>query len=137
MSNTFASRAADTFYPPALASTAGYAASVTDNGVSRQIVPGNNVTQGSATTAAARSAIGLATGKKSYVTFQALSSGQAVYVAFKKGTAAASVTTTTGWEIPAGQEKSFLIDEDIVNDVEYITATGTGTLKWFVSSPVE
>ena len=128
----FAVRAADTFLPPALSSSTGYCATT----LAIPIV-GNNVQRAAVTTTVARSAVGIGTGKKGYVTFQVESGGSAVYVAFKKGTAAASATVNTGFEIPAGTSVSFYMDEDIVNDVEFLTSAGTATLKWYVSSPVE
>ncbi len=134
MSNTFATRAADSFLPPALSATDGYCSTTTGPGLT-----GNNVTQLSATSSAQAAVISMAAGKKGYITVQNsnVAGGASVYVAFKKGTAAASVTSTTGYEIPVGVEKSYFFDTDIVNSLEYITATGTGTLKYFVSSPVE
>lgn len=60
--------------------------------------------------------------------------GGTVYVAFKLGSAAASVTSSTGWPIPDGDERSFWVNLNEVNDIEYITAS-TATLFMFISSP--
>lgn len=127
MSNTFASRAADTFLPPALSSSEGYAALVT----------GNNVTNVSVTNSAAEVALPFGAGKAGYLTIQNLStSANPAFVAFKTGTSVAAITTTTGYEIPAGVEKSWFVDKDICDFMEHISA-GTASLKMYVSSLVE
>jgi len=137
MSLTFASKAADTFLPPALSSTLGYTRTKTVNGVAEQIVAGNNVTQVSVTNSATKTALPFGTGKAGYLTVQNVStSANPVFVAFTNTAAAAAVTSTTGWEIPAGQERSWFMDSDIVTHIEHISA-GTSTLKLYVSSLVE
>jgi hypothetical protein len=136
---TFATRAADTFLPPALSSTGGYCASVAAAGLTQAVpgVVGNNVTQLAVTNVAARAALSIGAGKKGYITIQNLStSAGTAFVAFKLGAAAATITTTTGWEIPIGTSVSFYLDSDIVNDIETIGAS-TATLKYYVSSVVE
>lgn len=128
MSNTFASRAADTFLPPALSSTTGYASLVT----------GNNVTQISVTNSAGETALPFGAKKQGYLTIQNLSSSLApAFVALKLDAGTASITTTTGWEIPVGQERSWFVDKDICDSIEHITASSTATLKMYVSSLVE
>lgn len=84
--------------------------------------------------AAVRAAISGPTTAKCMVTFFALTSD--AYVAFKVGTAAATVTAATGYLIPAGAERTFLIDPAIANDVEAIAPAGAGVLQWYVSSPL-
>ena len=128
MSNTFASRAADTLLPPALSSSTGYA---------NKGVTGNNVTQISVTNSAGETALPMAAGKLCYVSVQNVSGGSSAYVAFKLDAGAASITTTTGWEIPAGTTKDFFLDQSICDTIEHITASGTATLKLYVSSLVE
>ena len=136
MSNTFAERAANTVLPPALAANVGYARVTGAN------VLGNNVQQLACTSTAARQNIGMPSStsganvsKKAYVEFQAVSSGGSIFIAFKKGSAAATITTATGWEIPSGTSKGFYMSEAVVDDVEAICAPGvTGTLKWYVNS---
>lgn len=115
MSGASTERAAATIMPPAL----------TGNNIVRQMSTSNT---------AARSAIrATATKAKAYVTFCAVTTD--CFVAFKLGTVAASVTTTTGYLIPAGQERAWWIDPSLVDDVEAITASAAGTLKWYESSP--
>lgn len=90
------------------------------------------VHQASVTAGAAEAALDLPKGKY-YVTFQAISAD--VYVAFKSGTSVASVTTTTGWRIPAGTEKNFVVESNVYDYFEHI-GSGAGTVKWYVSSTV-
>ena len=127
MSNTFDSRAADTVLPPALSSSTGYAT----------IVTGNDVTEIAASAVASSTALPLAQGKKGYVSVQNVSGGSSVYVAFKTSSGAATVTTSTGWEIPAGTTKDWVVDSDTCGFIEVITASGTATVKLYVSSVVE
>lgn len=139
MSETDASRAADTNTPPTLASSAQAA------NIPAAYYQKLQVQQLAATTTAARSTLFGQTltavpnqgpaviNGKVYVTFCAV--GGDCYVAFKFGTATATVTTTTGWLIPQGQERSWWFDTQMLNDVEVITSTGTATLKWYISSP--
>ena len=89
------------------------------------------------TTSAARKALfGVITAPKGwvYMTFANISTVRG-YIAFKLGTAAASVTTTTGWPIEPGEKLSFWIDFNASNDVEYIMESSTGNLRWYISSP--
>jgi hypothetical protein len=107
---------ADDFQPPALSSSSDF-----------------KVHQASVTAAAAEADLDLPRGVY-YVTFAALSAD--VYVAFKPiVTSGAAVTTTTGWKIPAGEERSFVIHYNVYRAVEHI-GSGAGTLKWYVSSSV-
>lgn len=107
-------QAADTFRPPELSGN-------------------HSVRQASTSAAAAEVALGTPTGKY-YVTFQAVTTD--VYVALKLGTSAATVTTTLGVLIPAGQSVSWWVESNRINYLEHITASGSGTLKWWVSSPL-
>lgn len=117
MSGTSADRAANTIWPPGLPADTVHL-----------------VHQMSTSSTAARAALATLTKAKAYVTFCAVTTD--CFVAFKLGTAAASVTTTTGYLIPAGQERSWWIDPAVFNDIEAITASAAGTLKWYVSSPL-
>ena len=136
MATTFYERAANTILPPSL-SGAGY------NSASGANVIGNSVSLLACTSTSGSASLGVASvtgqpanaGKNCYVTFQALSSGGAIYIVLKKGTAGATLTTTTGWEIPSGGEKHFCFNSAVVDSVEAICASGvTGTLKWYTSS---
>lgn len=120
MSQTAADRAAATLLPPTLTGTnpAGVDTKV------QRLATSNS---------AARQALGLPSTGKYYITIGC--TGIDAYVAFKKGTAAATVTTTTGYPIPLGQERSFWIIASQVNDLEAITSTGSGFVYWFQSSP--
>lgn len=107
---------ADDFQPPALSSSSDF-----------------KVHQASVTGAAAEADLDLPRGHY-YVTFQAITAD--VYVAFKPvTTSSAAVTTTTGWRIPAGEERSWVINYNVYRAVEHI-GSGAGTLKWHVSSTV-
>lgn len=123
MSNTFATRATDTIWPPALSSTEGF---------------GNPVTQISVTNSAAETALPTLSGKKQWIlTVQNIStSANPAFVAFKTGSNAATVTSTTGFEIAANSSKDFFINNSLVNYIETISA-GTATLKLYISSPGE
>lgn len=73
---------------------------------------------------------------KTFMSFQAV--GGDVYVAFRlsatpSSPGAATITTTTGWVIPAGTVAQFFIDPNELNVIEYI-GTGTATLKYCASS---
>ncbi len=98
------------------------------------MLTGTSIVKNLATSsAAARAAIGAPANGKCYITFAAVTTD--CFVILKLGTAAASVTTTTGYLIPASQERSWWVDPKLVNDVEAITVSATGSLRWFVSSP--
>ncbi len=90
----------------------------------------NSVTGG----AAVQVALGGPTIAKCFMTFCAVTTD--VFVAFKKGTSAASVTVNTGYLIPAGQERAWFIDPREVDFVEHITAGVAGRLEWYRSSPL-
>lgn len=122
----FESKAADSVLPPCLSGT-GYASLVT----------GNSVTQISVTNSAGETALPLGAGKKAYISVQNVSGGSSAFIAFKLDAGAASITTTTGWEIPAGTTAHFVLDKDIVDTIEHITSSGTATLKLYVSSRAE
>jgi hypothetical protein len=102
---------ADDFRPPALSGT-------------------HSVKQASFTGAASEASLALDKGMY-YVTFQALSAD--AYVAFKLASSVAAVTTTTGWKIPSGEERSWVISSDVYAYIEII-GSGAGTLKWYISS---
>ncbi len=120
MSDNAAGQAADMFLPPTLTGT-------NPSGVDTK------VTRASTSSTAARSALATTRGKY-HLTVAAITTD--VFVAFKLGTAAASVTTSTGWQIAAGQERSWWINATQVNDIEYVTATAAGAVAWFISSPI-
>lgn len=69
---------------------------------------------------------------KCWVTFY---TDVAVYVAFKLGASAASVTTTTGFPWAANSEHCYFIDSQESDYIEIITATGSGTVSFHISSP--
>lgn len=120
MSDTSAGRAADTILPPTLTGT---------------LPSGINTVPTKATTSstAGRSALTLPSNNgKVYVTVAAVTTD--VYIAFKLGTAAASVTTTTGWPVFAGTKESYWINPAEVNDIEYITASAAGAIHFVASS---
>ncbi len=118
MSGTSADRAANTIWPPTLA--AGDA--------------NHQVRALTTSSSAARAAISGPKVAKCYMTFIAYTAD--CFIIMKKGTAAASVTTTTGWPLVAGQPQAFWVDPAVVDDVEAITASTGGTLKWYISSPL-
>ncbi len=118
--NNAAGQAFDQSLPPTLTGT-------NPSGVDTKVV--HNTTSSTA----ARAALPVTRGKY-WLTVAAVTTE--VYVAMKLGAAAASVTTTTGFPIPAGQERRWLINASQVNDIEYVTVTSAGIIKWFVSSPV-
>lgn len=122
MSDTSAARAAETILPPVRQG-------VTLSG-SINTTPQYNA----ATTTAWHSTLTLPTGnKKVYVTVAAMD--QNVFVLFKNNTAAATVTSNTGWPIPAGTEKSFWVNPNEISDIEYVAAANTAIVSWYVSSP--
>lgn len=120
MSQTAATKASDTVLPPILTGTI--------SGVST--VPTRVSTSGTA----GRSALTLPSGNnKVYVTVAAVSVD--VWITFKLGTAAASVTTTTGWPVFAGTKEGYWINPNELNDIEYITAGSAGTMHFMANSP--
>lgn len=90
------------------------------------------VRQASVTTSAAEADLQLPKGK-AYITMAAI--GADVFVVFKLGTSAATVTTTTGWKIPSGEERSFFVESNVLSYFEHI-GSGAGTVKWYVSSTI-
>lgn len=108
---------ADDIRPPALSST---------------VSADHYVHQASTSTSAAQTALSLPSGHF-YVSFQALTAD--CYIAFTNTAGAASVTTTTGWCVPAGTTFHCVIRSDVYAYVEHI-ASASGTLKWYVSSLV-
>lgn len=84
------------------------------------------------TGAAAETNLGAVIGAgRRYVTFAAMTSD--VFVAFKAATSVASVSATTGFPIPAGDEKSWWIDASSFFLETFSAAPGT--LHWYESSP--
>jgi hypothetical protein len=64
-----------------------------------------------------------------------VSGGNTAYIVLKDGTAAASVTTSTGYPVASGEERSWWINGETENDLEAIcAATQTATIHWYVSS---
>lgn len=121
MSQTSAARAAETILPPVRVG-------VTVSGMNTAVNSNN------ATTTAWRSALTAPTGsKKYYLTVAALT--QNVFVAFKNNTATATVSSTSGWPIPAGTQQSFWINPNEISDMEYVAAANTAVVYWYVSSP--
>ncbi len=72
---------------------------------------------------------------KVYITFQVVPVAGGSDVYFLLGAADATVTTTTGWVIPNGEERSYWVNLTATPSVAGITSTGTATLKWYISSP--
>lgn len=126
MSNTNATRASDSLLPPVLTGSTN-ASGATSVGTY------DTVHSAATSTAAARQALGLGSEGKFFVTVQAV--GYDTYIAFKLGTAAATITALTGYLIPAGGSASFWITSSLLNDLETI-ATGVGSVRWYRSSPV-
>ena len=119
---TAAGRAAETILPPVVGVTTNV------SGVN------TTVTSANVTTAAARSALVLpSSNAKVYVTVAAMT--QNIWVGFKLGTGAATITTSNGWPIPAGTEKSFWVNPNEVNDIEYVSSANTGVISFYTSSP--
>jgi hypothetical protein len=122
MSDTSAGRAADTFLFPTLSPAITQAG--VDTSVYTLAVSGT----------AAKLALTLPSNKgKVYLTVTSLTA--TAFIALKLGNAAAGVTTTTGFPIPAGTILSGWINPNEVDNIEAITATGTATLYAYVSSP--
>lgn len=122
MSETSASRAADTFFLPTLTPA------ITQAGVD------TSVYTLAASASAAKLALTLPTKKnKVYITITAITS--TVYIAMKLGNAAASVTTTTGFPVAVGTVVSGWVNPNEVDNLEAITASGSATVYVYVSSP--
>lgn len=61
--------------------------------------------------------------------------GGEAFVAFKLGSAAATVTASTGYPLNDGDEAKWWINAKTIDDIEYITASSTATLHLYLSSP--
>jgi hypothetical protein len=59
--------------------------------------------------------------------------GEGVFICFSTGST--TVSATTGWPIAAGETQGFWINAGVDTYISYITASGTGTIFWYVSSP--
>jgi len=68
---------------------------------------------------------------KCYVSFVA--TGETAYICLSTGSS--TVSATTGWPLAVGAPQGFWIDVSVDTYVSYITASGTGTIRWYVSSP--
>lgn len=90
----------------------------------------SKVRNASVTAAAAEVSLGGVSGMY-YVTMQAITAD--VYVAFKAASSAATVTTSTGWKIPAGTTVNFVVSSDLHGYFEHIGST-TGSIQWYISS---
>ena len=91
----------------------------------------SKVRNASVTTSAAEVSLGGVSGMY-YVTMQAITAD--VYVAFKPATnASATVTTSTGWKIPAGTSVNFVVSSDLHGAFEHIGST-SGSIQWYISS---
>lgn len=129
MSQTSSTRASDTILPPTLPAVSNVAGSNTNV----LNLSTNNAAQavylGSIQPAIANSP----SGAKFYVTISVITTD--VYLAFKLGNAAASINTATGFYCPAGGQYNYWIPPNVVNSMEYITSSGTGSIQLYISSP--
>lgn len=120
---TAASKGGDTVLPPRLSGKQKVTYFTTSSTSASKSIFGETAFTGNP---AGTAAVG-----KFYLSVRA--AGEGVFICFSTGST--TVAATTGWPIAANETQGFWIDASVDTHISYITASGTGTIFWYVSSP--